>query len=279
MDVGIAQTPSQFSFEDWEDFYLYPAEVGTVHIEDFAKIKNSLSQAFGGGDSTVTQVAAISSAFPGPVSPLVGSSFSQFFSKARYDLLEPNGTAEDNTLQEAKAKIALFDGVIAKWYDQPLFDKFAVCNQWHNTCGATDSYYIDGAYVDNPSLVIYVAQFQMSSGDLKQTLKVILTNTNEVWGTAKQFTQILQYFKSPISQGVEPGSFNWPPGYTVPYQSPQIFEEFLDSSTLDDLLKPIPDSNMTTAILKGTNINNPIFGVKAGQSVEIFLVNLNDPII
>ena len=62
------------------------------------------------------------------------------------------------------------------------------------------------------------------------------------------------------------------------YQSPQIFSEFMDSSSLNDLIEPIPGSNMTTAILKGTSIDNPIFGIRAGQQVEILLVILNEPI-
>ena len=52
----------------------------------------------------------------------------------------------------------------------------------------------------------------------------------------------------------------------------------MDSSTLDSLLEPISGSNMTTAILKGTTIDNPNFGIRAGQQVEILLINLNEPI-
>ena len=79
MKCSTAQTPSQYSFSDWEDFYLYPAEDGTVHINDFTTNNvSTLSQAFGGGDSTVMQVAATSSAFPGPHSPLVPISIKQW---------------------------------------------------------------------------------------------------------------------------------------------------------------------------------------------------------
>ena len=52
----------------------------------------------------------------------------------------------------------------------------------------------------------------------------------------------------------------------------------MDSSTLDSLLEPISGSNVTTAILKGTTIDNPNFGIRAGQRVEILLINLNEPI-
>ena len=43
-------------------------------------------------------------------------------------------------------------------------------------------------------------------------------------------------------------------------------------------MNPIPDSNMTTALLQGTTIDNPAFGVKAGQKVEVLLLNLNTDI-
>ncbi|KAL7538148.1 hypothetical protein ACHAXR_008329 [Thalassiosira sp. AJA248-18] len=64
----------------------------------------------------------------------------------------------------------------------------------------------------------------------------------------------------------------------VPYQSPQIFSDVMDSAMLDDHMEPISGSNMTTATLKGTAIDSPIFGIRAGQRVEILLINLNAPI-
>ena len=128
--------------------------------------------------------------------------------------------------------------------------------------------------------MINVAQYQAwyNDGDMNETLKVILTNTNEAWGTDYQYTQILQFFDAPLNQDVEPGGFNWPPGWSLPCQSQQIFEEFMDESTLDSLIEPISGSNMTTAILKGTTIDSPIFNIKAGLTAEILLINLNDPI-
>lgn len=47
---------------------------------------------------------------------------------------------------------------------------------------------------------------------------------------------------------------------------------------LDDLIEPITGSNMTTAILKGTTLQNSILGIEAGQNVEILLINTNVPI-
>lgn len=52
----------------------------------------------------------------------------------------------------------------------------------------------------------------------------------------------------------------------------------MDDDTLDALIEPIANSNMTTAILQGTTIDNPGFGIRAGQKVEILLLNLNEDI-
>lgn len=115
--------------------------------------------------------------------------------------------------------------------------------------------------------MINVAQYQAwyNYGDMNETLKVILTNTNEAWGTDYQYTQILQFFDSPLNEDVAPGGFNWPPGWSLPCQSQQIFEDFMDESTLDSLIEPIPGSNMTTAIFKGTTIDSPIFNINASN--------------
>ena len=124
LDVSRAPTPSQFSFGDWKDFYLYPGENGTTNIEEFASKSNSLAQPFGRdscgggnckGDSTVVQVASISSAVMGNRSPIIHSTYSQKYSKERYDL-EQNGTL---------LELALYDKAIARMYDQPILDNFA----------------------------------------------------------------------------------------------------------------------------------------------------------
>jgi hypothetical protein len=61
----------------------------------------------------------------------------------------------------------------------------------------------------------------------------------------------------------------------VPSRSQQIFSEYLDPAGLDAILEPIADSNMTTALLQGTTIGNPAYNVRAGQKVEMLLLNAN----
>ena len=277
--VHNSKTPSQHSFADWEDFHLYPAPNGTLEI-DGAKVLGDdtgesintgdrFSPAFGGGDSAVIQVAAISSAAAGTFSPLVSSTFTHGLSAQRHAIVSEEGGI---------GRLKTFERAVARLYRLPILDKIAVCSQWPNKCGEKDGIFVDGYVADNPALANNVGQYHRSGGDLGRKMKVILTNTNQEWGTAFQYTQILQYFESPINKDVNAGEFIWPTGMWTPYQSPQLFQEAMNSSTLDELLEGIEGSNMTTAILNGTTIDNPSFGVKAGQHVEILLINVNEPI-
>lgn len=81
-----------------------------------------------------------------------------------------------------------------------------------------------------------------------------------------------------FNEGVSPGEFLFAPGYWAPYRSPQIFSDYIDEAGLDTKLKPIPDSNITTALLQGTTVNNSAFGIVEGLNVEMLLINLNENI-
>lgn len=172
-----------------------------------------------------------------------------------------------------------YDIGVDRIYQNPNFDNFAVCSQWPNSCGEQDGFLLDGWFVDNPALAINIAHHQRRDKvPTDKPLKAILTNNNEEWNTTFNRAQILQYFATYFNKDVPPAEFLWAPGYWAPYRSPQIFSEYIDEAGLDSLLESIPGSNMTTAILKGTTVNNPSFGVVAGQTVEVLLLNLNENI-
>jgi len=175
----------------------------------------------------------------------------------------------------------LYDKGVDQIYQESTFDKLSVCSQWPNECGARDAHFIDGYYIDNPAVVINVGHHLQKHGvnnTKNQTMKLIVTNTNQVWDTEFNIAQILQYFSTDLNKGVSPGDYLWCPGLYAPYRSPQIFEEFLDEDGLNNALKPVPASNMTTANFRATTIENPAFGVLAGQVVDILLLNLNEEI-
>ena len=273
VETPVAGTTSrEFSFDDWQDFGMYPALNGSILVDVDATDgvteaeERRFAPAFGGGSSTVAQISAISSAALGQHSPLAPSAFAQAMSPFRAAAGLAGGDADD------------FDEHTARLYASPILDKFAVCGQWPETCGSDDGIFVDGGFADGPTLATNVAQYQLGGGDVGRTLRVIVTNTNQEWGTDYQHSQILQYFDSPSNEGVEPGGFVWHPGFYLPQQSLQIFGEALDGPGLDALLEPVGGSNMTTAVLSGTTVDSPSLGVRAGQSVEVLLINLNEPI-
>ena len=87
-----------------------------------------------------------------------------------------------------------------------------------------------------------------------------------------------------ITNGDEPffpfgcQEYIWAPGLTTPYPSTQFLEEFLGPDELRSKFEPIEGTNWTTAILKGTTIDNPVYGVQAGQNIEMFYFMINSPI-
>jgi hypothetical protein len=131
---------------------------------------------------------------------------------------------------------------------------------------------VDGGYTDAASLALAIGNYQ-AVGDLSKRLKVILTNTNEV-ANDTQYHPMLDYFSNHENQHIVPGAYFWPQE-SVPGPSLQIFGEYLDYTSLLSLSKPIEGTNLTTAIINATTVDNGAYGVKAGQTVEIMLIDLN----
>ena len=177
-----------------------------------------------------------------------------------------------------------YDTSVNRVYTYGRLDGVLVCSVWPDPCRDRNGHLADGTFVDDPALVVNVAHQQrllLGEGDADAPLpplKVLLTNTNEKWDTQSSYTKILSYFSTDFNEDVGPGDYLWAPGNYLPYRSLQIFEEFMSDADLDARLEPVPDSNMTTAILAGTTVDSPAFGVRAGQKVEILLLNLNTDI-
>jgi hypothetical protein len=170
---------------------------------------------------------------------------------------------------------SVYDDSVDQIYKNPHFDNFAVCSQWPNLpCTEVDAYMMDGWFVDNPALPINIGHVQDKIG-LNETIKVLLSNCNDVWDSEWNRAQYLAYFETYFNKDIGPGEYSWGPGWFIPSRSQQIFSEYLDPAGLDELLEPIADSNMTTALLQGTTIDNPAYNVRTGQRVEMLLLNAN----
>lgn len=287
-------SPTLFTFywEDFEGYYLYPNEGFWGHPTDpaLAVMNATIPATYNkaaqnmtptgtmrdpfGGDANVVQVASVSSAALGMMASTNPVMFAQEFSLYRLlfiNLFPP---------LEAILYLTAYDVALQNLYKHTLLDNCAVCSQWPEPCGPSDGYFADGGYSDNPSVVSNIGQYQNSAAaDLTKTLKLVLTNTNEKFtpGTY-EFSQITQYFNTSWNQDIAPGGYVWLPGFVNPYRSPQIFEEMLTDEDLLAVIEPIEGYNHTTAMLEGTTVENPAFGVKRGQKVKILLININEPI-
>ena len=274
-----------FDFSDWESFDLFPPN-------DNATTTMSRTDAFGrplslvkpfqvpfstSGATSVVQAAATSSALLGSFSGLTPSVFAQSLSLARYRI------ENDPGLSSVKKNLALraLDGPVSdQLYDSELVFGFSVCSQWPNPCGETDSHFLDGIATDTTALATTVGAYHASpKADLSKPMKVVLTNTNYEWESTGNIQQILMHWSSPLNQDVDPGEFLWLEDYNrQPMQSTQIFSDFMHEEILNLALEEVDGTNFTTAILYGTTIDNPSFSVKAGQEVEVLLININTPI-
>lgn len=287
------QTPYRFDFGDFDDFFLYQQKPGTVTIENDPSFllgrgggelleESTFRPPFGGGAASVTQIASISSAVVATMSPASSITFAQALDKAWAELRESLGP-----ILLLPSRI-LFNAAVNRIYRSPLFDTIAVCSQWPSkACGDLDGYFLDGGVVENNALSATISQYQLQNPPAEadadadaeaKPLKVILTNTNREWISDYDLSQILQYFDAPLNDGVEPGGHLSLAERTVPIRSPQLFQDFLDLETLNDMLVPIQGSNMTTATMSLTTIDNPVYGITAGLPVELLLINLNEPL-
>ena len=158
-----------------------------------------------------------------------------------------------------------------------------MCPQWPSKCGPNDGILGDGGFSDGVSLALSIGNYQtVDSGPLQNTLKIVVTLTlleghNDV--------KFLSYFNTTFNQGIEPGEFLWQRSFQDlntfepnPIRSPQIFEDSLDQESFDAIKTFVPGINVTCAKISATTIDNPAFGVVAGQSVEILAINIFGPI-
>ena len=272
-----------FEFSDWSSFYLYPpggdATTTNSRTDAFGRpilLAKPFQEPFSGATSVV-QAAATSSALLGSFSGLAPSVFSQSLSLARYHIENDSSLS---LVEKTAATLALDGPVSDRLYDSERLFGFSVCSQWPNPCGESDAQFLDGIATDTTALATTVGAYHLSpNADLTKTMKVILTNTNYEWDSVYNIQQILMHWSAPFNRDVEPGSFLWLESYNhQPMQSTQIFSEFMDEAMLNAVLEPVDGTNFTTAILRGTTIENPSFSVQAGQAVQILLININTPI-
>lgn len=271
-------TAYDFAMRDFDQFFLYQDTPGTVTIGNprfgggDVLVGENFRPPFG-GNPTVVQVASISSAAGASMSPASPIAYAQILSKAWAGLAESLGP-----LLFIPGRI-LFNRAVNRIYQAPTFDNFAVCSQWPDNCGGKDGFFLDGGFVENLALSATISQYQLqASANIEKPLKVLLTNTNQDWETY-EFSELLMYFESPFNDGIAPGGHLSVAAKILPLRSPQLFEEFMDVDSLNEMVEPIPGSNITTILARGlTTIDNAVYGIENGLTVDLLLINLNEPI-
>lgn len=283
LSVSVAPAPVNFSLTEFETFYLYPGTNGQVTTSNPSPSSTAAVpfQPPFGADPNVAQVAAASSAVLGAFSGSVPSLLAQSYSLLEDYIATVNMTAEMKELLNNVLGSIVDDDL----YGNSAFENMAVDTQWPSQCTAADGRLADGGFTDGLSLALNVGQYQtVDQGDLTQTLKLIVTDCNNVADDSNNF---LSYFATTFNAGVAPGDFLWSSSMSnglleidqmTPVRSPQIFQDSLDAAGLDALTERIAGTNLTAAIVNATTLDNPAFGIVAGQSAQILFLRINSAI-
>ena len=273
-----SKVPKLFSFSDWDDFPLYPENMGAngnmlmprVNIP-FCEKQGILSEPYGGKTPTASQAALIGSTTTAELSSLAPSTFAQFFST-----LQDGIDSSDTFFVFKKALyllLSLGTNVLYKLADRKL--TLGVCPQKHN-CGINDALLSHLGIPDDNALGTSIGQYQtIDNKDLSTTLKAIVTVHNADSVSNRGF---LSYFNNTFNQGVTPGQYIWPTfpeGPAVsPRQSSQLFDRYLDQQMFNAMLVPVAGSIVSTVRLKVQTIDNPAFHVQAGQTIDLLVLDV-----
>uniref|UniRef100_A0A7S1ZKN1 Uncharacterized protein n=1 Tax=Ditylum brightwellii TaxID=49249 RepID=A0A7S1ZKN1_9STRA len=234
-----------------------------------------------GGTPTTIQIATASSSTVGYLSEELPSYFAQYFSVLLFGI-EEGGMSSDKKLK-VQAMLHEFQNLVWK---KGLLANMATCSAWTDPdpkdmpeCKEDNAWFIDGGFTDGPSTALTLSSYQKANG-IDGKVKLILTNENNL---SNNMNNIIQYFETSWNGGISPGGFVWAPGagdspQAGPWQSQQIFEEYQDEETIMAALQPIEGTSLTMAVLNATTIDNPAFGVQAGQKVSVALLNINSEV-
>lgn len=271
--------PHNFNYNDYINYGLWPTKTDNLVINAANDVWDSgssssssgytrvrMSAPFSGNTPTTVQLASISSAASGGMSPLIPSALAQYTSPNWFNL-------ENETLV-----LKGYEYGISLLYDLSILFDIAICSQWPNSCGASDARFADGYFCDNPSLPNNLAHHQRKHGISNEPLKIIVTDTNlAAINNLTSFadSSLLSYFSTTWNQGVAPGDYIWAPTQVTPFPSPQIFKDMVTVSDLRANIHRIPGSNHTYYLFNATTIDNPVYHVQAGQTVEILWIQIN----
>jgi len=250
---------------DWNDYFTPATDSATtiqipLTITGGTYHRESLRTPFG-GNASVLQVAAASSAAGAFVSPVASVPFAQFIHNKNIKL-------HHSLIRISSELFSQLDGA-------------AVCTNYPQKCAEEDGLLLDGFFVDNPALVASIASYQKQIDyDVENnSIKVVLNMHNDAKFPSVNYDQFLAYFRTYFNKKVLPGGYlSYVLNRATEQPSMQIFAESLEPQELEKRLMPIEGTDLTYAIFEVTTVDNPVAEVRAGQSVELLLFFLNIPV-
>ena len=262
-------SPILFSMKQWDDWPLYPRnETVGSYLLSKEKIPECfetgvMTEPFGGQPPSGLIAALMGSTPLLEISGLSPLSLAQAISTAK-EVIRTSGQSNGS-----KRINDFYMDLIAQsvYLNADRLAGTAICNQFPNRCGIHDALFSHKGCPDLSALVQSIAQQQISNeGGSLRPVKAIVT----YHGT--NFNGFLQYFRTFFNRGIAPGDYIWLPYSATNWRSMEVFEEYLDYWTLQDILTPVQGIPVSTAIINTTTVDSPMLHIQAGQSVEILLL-------
>jgi len=269
--LQVYQSEMDFFYEEshYEGYGLYPKAPKT-HIPAEGTKLGAFKTSFFDGKTTASMVASISSAAAGGFSPANPSLFAQETSKKIT-------TKTKNIAEKELARIA-----VAALFKLDIVKNLSVHTQWPKLGDELDGRFVDGGYDDNASLIQSVAHCQANiDTDLAKTLRIILC-LNDIKESNEKLSnedndEVLKYFQNDSNQDIPIGDSLWCNCLSNPLVSPQIFKEKKTFQEFNKHTITVPNNvgYFSVTPLSGTTVNNPFWGIRAGQTVEILVIATN----
>ena len=286
---NVYPAPSSFVGSDaYKGFPVFPPtpETSTLQVTPAGNLTSTLSAEdmsppFG-GIPTALQISTASSSTVGYLSEDAVSYFAQYMSLIRAGLV----SSSSYTIEQKAELTELLDKTQEIMWETGLLANAATNSAWTNPNPIdmppaldTSYWFTDGGYTDGPASAIALGRHQKMHGT-DQEIKLIISNNNYI---TDNMNNVLAYFNTTWNADVKPGDFIWPAGVGTspqynPQRSNQIFKETMTEDMLKPLFSPINGTNLTSAIISATTVDNPAYGIVAGQKVKLLWLNINSNI-
>ena len=279
--------PRFFRINDWKNFGFFAENkngngnllLSKSKIPSCVK-QGILSKPFAGKYPTAIQSTLISSRIYTELTTLGPSSFSQVISSDLAAIAESNNSS---WFQKKWDEMLLLSRANLMWLLADRKLERGMCLQHPNECSINDAFATHNI-PDIHGLGMTIGNYQTKGDDddddddvTTQTLKVFVCAH---YADDRTPEALFGYFNTTYNAGVEPGAFLWPDypngggNPTTPAPSVQIFDFYMDNSIFDSLMKEIPDSPVRWHRMSLTTIQNDAMRVKAGQPIDLLLLEV-----